>query len=221
MTEGPIDPDTAWALVGLACCFFVLLAVVGLVVWLVVRSAKGTTAVMPTPVPPQPMHLSVLALSFEALLKARIEQALAMPSLATDAAAQRVELVQRTTRALLELESHWRDFGYGEKDLAAMVDARTSFAAAVSDFRARAQGPGDGGPLVVLTLIIATRTLLTGVSSLDDRQQVRAVLENRAGLVAGNLLGADLVWSPSTGALSEPAVRARFPEMAQLRERAP
>jgi hypothetical protein len=134
-----------------------------------------------------------------------------------DVFGQRVELVQRVSRALLGLEPQWLAFGYGEKSLGGLGEAQESYLKAVGDFRARSAPPSDGGRLVVLTLIIATRTHLTGVDRLDERAQVRAVLEDRARLEPANLLGADAVWTPPDGGLTESTLRERFPEMHALR----
>jgi hypothetical protein len=146
----------------------------------------------------------------------QVQTVLAAPTSASDAFAQRIELVQRVCRALLGLEPQWRAFGYGEKDLGELTATQDSYLKAVEDFRARGAGPGDGGRLVVVTLILATRAQLAGVDSLDQRAQVRAVLEDRARLDAANLLGADLVWTPPEGGLTEAALLQRFPEMHAL-----
>jgi hypothetical protein len=66
----------------------------------------------------------------------------------------------------------------------------------------------------VATLVLCTRRQLRGVSSLDDRAQIRTMLEDRSALQEGELMGAFLVWSPPLGG-SE--VLTRFPEMHALR----
>jgi hypothetical protein len=205
----------------LVCCFLSLVAVVG-VIALIAKLTRRAPGAAPTPAAPPsdaagPLHLSVLAFSFDGFFRAQVEQALAQPLTSPDVIGQRVELVRRFAQLMLSAESQWRDFGYGEKDLTQLADTRTSFMAGVSDFRARAQAPGDEGQWVVLTLVLATRTVLKGVSALDDRVQAKGVLEDRLQVDRSNLLGAEVVWTPQVGALSESALRERFPEMQALR----
>jgi hypothetical protein len=220
MESNEVSNTDVLALLG--CCALALFAVVG-VIALIVKLSKRAPVAPPnapgtTGTPAEgPLHLSVLAFSFDSFFRTEVEQALGQPLTSPDVIGQRVELVRRFSQLVLGLEPQWRDFGYGEKDLAQLADTRTSFMAAVSDFRARAQAPGDEGPLVVLTLVLATRTVLKGVSALDDRGQARAVLDDRLQVDRGNLLGAEIVWSPSVGGVTEPALRERFPEMQELR----
>lgn len=217
------DQAVGMVAMGACCCFIAVVGFVALFIWLVRKGAKaparqamppppGAPAAAPAPAPPG-QHLSVLAVAFDGFFRDQVQQVLAAPWAATDAFSQRVELVQRVSRALLGIEPQWRAFGYGEKDLGDLTAAQESYGHAVEDFRGRGAGPGDGGRLVVLTLIIATRTHLVGVDRLDQRAQVRAVLEDRARLETTNLLGADVLWTPLEGGLSEAALLQRFPEM--------
>lgn len=221
------DQAAGIAVLGLCCCLMAAIGLVVLIVWLVRRGSAATPHQQYQPPPPgqQPpqstaqqgtLHLSVLAVAFDGFFRDQVAQVLAAPTLATNALGQRVELVQRVARALLGIEPQWRQFGYGEKDLADMGSAQQSFTLAAEEFRNRANTPGDGGQLVVLTLIIATRTHLLGVDRLDQRSQVRAMLEDRARLDPNNLLGADALWTPVVGGMSEQLVRDRFPEMHPL-----
>jgi hypothetical protein len=222
------DQAGVMVIMGACCCFIAVVGFIGLFIWLVRRGAKDSLrqsfqqpanvpAAAPAPVAaPAGQHLSVLAVAFDGFFRDQVQAVLTAPWTATDAFAQRVELVQRVSRALLGVEPQWRAFGYGEKDLGDITATQESYLRAVEDFRARSAGPGDGGRLVVLTLIIATRTHLVGVDRLDQRAQVRAVLEDRARLAPTNLLGADVLWSPLDGGLSEPALLQRFPEMHAL-----
>jgi hypothetical protein len=52
------------------------------------------------------------------------------------------------------------------------------------------------------------------VSALNDRPQIHSMLEDRAGLQEGELMGALLVWSAP---LTDAEVLSRFPEMHAVR----
>jgi hypothetical protein len=65
----------------------------------------------------------------------------------------------------------------------------------------------------VLTLVLCTRGRRLGVDRLDTRQQIHELLNDRLRLDPTALLGAEVVWAPSSGGLSEPTIRERFPEM--------
>lgn len=222
------DQAAGMLVMGACCCFVAVVGFIGLFVWLLRRGSSTTAAPQPPPAPappasapaPQPsaphQHLSVLAIAFDTFFKDQVQAVLLAPSAATDAFGQRVELVQRVARALLGLEPQWRFFGYGDKDLPAEAETQSSYLSALEDFRTRSAQPGDGGRLVVLTLVIATRSHLLGVDRLDQRAQVRAMLEDRGRLEPGNLLGADVVWGPSDGGLTETALLQRFPEVHAL-----
>lgn len=206
---------------GLCCCLLATAGLIGVVVWMM-KSKGGGAAVTPVHQPPPPgapfaaaaqFHLSVIALAFDGFFRAQVEAMLTAPSALLDPVAARVELVQRTARALLGVSAHWRLFGYGEKDLNDLTAAQESYASALSDFRARSGAAGDGGALSVLTLVICTRGRRLGVDRLDTRQQINELLADRSRLDAAALLGAEVVWAPSSGGLSETAVTQRFPEM--------
>ncbi|MBL8913926.1 MAG: DUF1517 domain-containing protein, partial [Archangium sp.] len=85
-----------------------------------------------------------------------------------------------------------------------------------ADFRARSARPEDGGALAVVTLILCTRGRRIGVDRLDTRQQVYDLLQDRLKVDGTSLLGAELLWSPGSGGLTEFAVKERFPEMHAL-----
>lgn len=230
MEPSQLTEDQALGMVafGACCCFIAVVGFIALFIWMFrkgqAKPAPTATApyagAAPAPVPAAPQaaqpHLSVLAVAFDGFFRDQVQAVLAAPSAAMDPFAQRVELVQRLSRALLGVEPQWTAFGYGEKDLGDLSQAHDSYLRAVEDFRGRSHVPGDGGRVVVLTLIVATRSHLLGVDRLDQRAQVRAVLEDRAKLEPQNLLGADVVWSPPDGGLSEAALLQRFPEMHPL-----
>jgi hypothetical protein len=203
----------------LCCCLFAAAGLIAVVVWLM-RSKDGAASPMQQPPPPgapfaaaAEFHLSVIALAFDGFFRAQVEAALNAPSLQTDPVGVRVELVQRTSRALLGVAAQWRLFGYGEKDLNDLTSAQQSYATALTDFRARSAQPGDGGSLTVLTLVLCTRGRRAGVDRLDTRQQINDLLGDRLRLEASALLGAEVVWAPASTGLSEPTIRERFPEM--------
>jgi hypothetical protein len=225
MEPSQLTEDQALGMValGACCCFIAVAGFIALFVWMFRKGspkpaqppAAPHAGAAPVPSEPQP-HLSVLAVAFDGFFRDQVQAVLAAPSAAADPLAQRVDLVQRVSRALLGIEPQWLAFGYGEKDLGDLSQAHDSYLRAVEDFRGRSHAPGDGGRVVVLTLVVATRSHLLGVDRLDQRAQVRAVLEERARLEPQNLLGAEVVWSPPDGGLTEAALLQRFPEMHRL-----
>ncbi len=207
---------------GFCCCLVAAAGFVAVVIWLMRNRTQPGTGANPVAVPPptQPVqpataefHLSVIALAFDGYFRPQLEAAISAPTSSSDPVAVRVELVQRAARALLGVEPQWRFFGYGEKDLTDLTGAQQSYTAAVSDFRSRSARPEEGGVLTVLAIVLCTRGRRLGVDRLDTRQQVHELLTDRLRLDHASLLGAEVVWAPATGALTENAVRERFPEM--------
>lgn len=229
------------------CCCFGGIALGGLVVWLVMRKrpAPGPTPlnapmVLSKPPPstagvvPQPLvatppldaptsHLSVLSLAVPVRARAELETHLlrAGATGVLEGAEARARLVREAAKALQASQAQWGFFGYGEK-VAVPSDAelQRSYLAAVDDFRARANGmtPVAGEGWVVISLVIATRARILGVSRLDDRAQVQAALHERGSLDAAKVLGAELVWAPAASGFGWPesSVRSVFPEMSAL-----
>lgn len=218
MNEDPTPDELLGAgLFGLCCCLMAAAGLVAVVVWLM-RTNKDSPASAPPPAgapsaPPADFHLSVIALAFDGFFRAQIEALLSAPSTMMDPVGVRVELVQRVARALLGVSAQWRMFGYGEKDLNDLTAAQQSYATALSDFRARSAINGDGGALSIVTLVLCTRGRRLGVDRLDTRQQIHDLLNDRLRLEPASLLGAEVVWAPGSGGLSEPSIRERFPEM--------
>lgn len=215
-----------FAVIGMCCLLIAGGAFIAFLVWML-RTKKppqpSTQQFMPPPPPSAPVepaptgfHLSVLALAFDGYFRPQVEALLQTPATATEPVGLRVELVQRAMKGLLGVEPQWRHFGYGEKDLPDAVSAQQSFSNAVADFRARAMRSSDGGALCVLTLVLATRDRRLGVDRLDTRQQARELVTDRARVDGTTLLGAEVIWAPSSGALTENAVRERYPEMHAL-----
>lgn len=225
MNEAPLPEDVLMAVgaLGLCCALASVVGIVALVVWLL-RGPRDAAPGAPAPVagPPVapgaagPLHLSVLALSLDALHRGALEAALAASPSAGDGVAHRVALVQRLVHALAGLEGAWQHFGYGEKDLGELAAAQQSYAAALADFRARAAVPAAAGALCVVTLVLCTRGQRLGVDRLDTRAQVKALLADRLQVDTATLLGAEVVWAPPQGGLPEAEVLARYPEMHRL-----
>jgi uncharacterized membrane protein len=221
MNDNPTADELLGAgILGLFCCLVASAGLIGVLIWMF-RKPTGTTpppAVRP-PVPMTPMapvndfHLSVMALAFDGYFRSQVDAMLTAASSAMDPVGARVELVQRVARALLGVAPQWRSFGYGEKDLVDLTQAQESYGSALADFRARSALPSDGGSLAVLTLVLCTRGRRAGVDRLDTRMQIHDLLNDRLKLDANSLLGAEVIWAPPQGGLSEPTIRERFPEM--------
>lgn len=225
MNENATPDDLMAAGIFGACCFlFSLVAIVVVLVWMLRgRNAPPAQAGAPHQPPPAQaqapgadFHLSVIAIGFDGYFRAQVEQLINAASATLDPVAARVELVQRAARALLGVQAQWRHFGYGEKDLTDLTAAQQSYTNAVSDFRARSARPEDGGVMAVLTIVLCTRGRRLGVDRLDTRQQVQELLNDRLRVDTASLLGAELLWAPPTGGLTDFAVRERFPEMHAL-----
>lgn len=220
MNESKPDDLLAAGVMG-ACCFFIgFVGIIGVIIWLMrSRSAppqglQGVTAPQPAYAPPAAeFHLSVIAIAFDAYFRPQVEAAIRTVAGITDPVQMRVALIQAATKALIGIAPQWRHFGYGEKDLNDLTSAQQSYQTAITNFRARSEQPGDGGALSVLTIILCTRGRRLGVSRLDTRQQIHELLADRLLLSPGTLLGAELLWAPQTGSVSEPVARERFPEM--------
>lgn len=218
MNESKSDELLGAGVMG-ACCFFIgFVGIIGVIIWLMrSRSAppqglQGVTAVAQPP-PAADFHLSVIAIAFDTYFRPQVEAALRTVAGITDPVQMRVALIQAATRSLIGIAPQWRHFGYGEKDLVDLTSAQQSYQTALTDFRARSEQPGDGGALSVLTIILCTRGRRLGVNRLDTRQQIHELLADRLLLSPGSLLGAELLWAPQTGSVSEPVARERFPEM--------
>ena len=217
-----LKPDELLAVggLGLCCCMLAVAGLIGVIVWMMRGNKQAPAAPVNQPPPPgapfaaaTEFHLSVIALAFDGFFRGQVESLLAAPSSTMDPVGMRVELVQRTARGLLGVGAQWRLFGYGEKDMNELSAAQQSYANALTDFRTRSTAPADNGSLCVLTLVLCTRGRRLGVDRLDTRQQIHELLNDRLRLDPTALPGAEVVWAPSSGGLSEPTIRDRFPEM--------
>jgi hypothetical protein len=223
MNEDPTPDQLLGAgVMGLCCCFIAVAGLIAVIVWLMRNKDEPATPMRQPPPPGAPFapaaqfHLSVIALAFDGFFRQQVEAMVSAPTATTDPVSMRVELVQRASRSLLGVAAQWRMFGYGEKDLNDLTAAQQSYASALSDFRARSSADGDGGSLSILTLVLCTRGRRLGVERLDTRQQINDLLNDRLRVDPGMLLGAELVWAPHAGGLSEPTIRERFPEMHSI-----
>jgi|APLak6261679142_1056127.scaffolds.fasta_scaffold00015_28 uncharacterized membrane protein len=206
---------------GFCCCLIGAAGFIGVVVWMLRnrnQPAQPPVNVAPPVAPPSEaaFHLSVIALAFDGYFRPQVEAMLSAAGNSLDPVGARVELVQRAARALLGVEPQWRHFGYGEKDLVDLTGAQQSYGSAIADFRARSARSEDGGTLVVLTIVLCTRGRRLGVDRLDTRAQVHELLTDRLRVEASTLLGADVLWAPPAGGLTEFAIKERFPEMHAL-----
>ncbi len=217
----------------LCCCFLFAVALVAFVVWLVRRATRPAKQEAQAPPPPAqapphpgqapvqqrlPFHLSVVAVGMHATARQLVAQQLILAGVQADPATapERAQLVRELSKAVRGLETEWTHFGYGERlDLADELAAQQSYQRAVEDFGRRSAEPGSGeSAYVVMTLVLCTRRQLRGVSALDDRAQIRALLEERAALAETDLMGAYIAWSSPLGGHE---VLTRFPEMHAVR----
>ncbi|MBL8955329.1 MAG: DUF1517 domain-containing protein [Myxococcaceae bacterium] len=213
-------------------CFCFVAGLIGLVVFLVRRSNKPAAqpgqpqqawqppaAAAAPPAPTVHFHLSVLAVGMHATARQLVSQSLLIAGAQADPtdAPERAKLVRELAKAVRGLDSEWVQFGYGERtDLADDAAAQSSYQKAVEDFGRRSAEPSTSGEAayVVMTLVLCTRRQLRGVSALDDRAQIRTLLDERSTLGDGDLMGAYIAWSQPLGGHE---VLARFPEMHAVR----
>ena len=213
----------------LCTCFCFVVGLVALVIFLVRRSGKPAAAPAPpagaAPPPPAPapaaipFHLSVVAVGMHASARQLVAQQLLVTGVQADpaTAAERTQLVRELSKSVRGLETEWTHFGYGERlDLPDQAAAQQSYERAVEDFGKRSADPSLSGEAayVVMTLVLCTRRQLRGVSALDDRAQVRTLLEERSTLAEPDLMGAYVAWSAPLGGHD---VLTRFPEMHAIR----
>jgi len=181
--------------------------------------ASATPAGAQPVAPPQPgaPHLLVLAVGLDLAAREAVAAQLAAPISASSPFEMRVQLVQRMANVLLQAEAAWRYFGYGEKGLPDLASAEQSYRANVDDFRLRSNIATEPfGTIAVLTVVLATRTPLHAVTRLDDVGQLRLALQSWQRLDSSLLLGAEYLWAPQSGAISDDAMGRRFPEMQRL-----
>jgi hypothetical protein len=226
----PFDPsqpdftEEQYGAIGLAMlctCFCFVVGVIVLIVFLVRRShqpAQPQTAQAPPPAAAPttaPFHLSVFAVGMRASARQTVAQQLILAGAQADptSAAERTQLVRELSKAVRGLEPEWTHFGYGERlDLADESAAQRSYQLAVDDFSKRSADSSLSGEstYTVMTLVLCTRRQLRGVSALDDRAQIRALLDDRSVLGEQDLMGAFIAWSLPLGGYE---VLTRFPEM--------
>lgn len=223
LTEEQYQLIGAGALCG---CFCFAVGIIALIVFLVRRSGKTPAAPAPGAQPPVPaaravipFHLSVFAVGMHASARQLVAQQLLIAGVQADpsTAPERTQLVRELAKAVRGLESEWTHFGYGERlDLPDELAAQRSYQLAVDDFGKRSADASLSGEsaYVVLTLVLCTRRQLRGVSALDDRTEIRTLLDERAALPESELMGAYLAWSAPIGGHE---VLTRFPEMHAVR----
>lgn len=210
----------------LCCCFIFGVGIVAFIVWLVRRASTPAKPQAQAPPPPAqgpvqqrvPFQLSVVAVGMHATARQLVAQQLILAGVQADpsTAPERAQLVRELSKAVRGLETEWTHFGYGERlDLADELAAQQSYQRAVEDFGRRSAEPGSGeSSYVVMTLVLCTRRQLRGVSALDDRAQIRVLLDERAALAETDLMGAYIAWSSPLGGHE---VLTRFPEMHAVR----
>lgn len=227
--EPELTDDQAMAIGfgAMCCCFVGFAALIGGVIYLLVRkkpAAHATQVSAPPSAPPAAaapaampgrFHLSVLALGMPTEVMGRVEQQLLAEGtvVVPVTAAERAALVRVVAARLKSAAPSWSHFGYGEHlDLSELSAAERSFRLASDDFRGRAANgstPGSG-TLRVVTLIVCATRQARGVARLDERAQIEAMLDDRARLLDAELLGVELLWSAP---LSEGELLSRYPEM--------
>lgn len=86
------------------------------------------------------------------------------------------------------------------------------------DTKTRDRGEGPG--IVVVTVLVAARRELVDVHQPEDARALNQILMGFGAIQAGELMGLEVVWSPSTenDRMTEPEMLRVYPEMRRIRD---
>jgi uncharacterized membrane protein len=230
--------DGEFAVVMLALGSLVLVAVVAGAI-----SGARTAAPQPFWVEDAPkMHTSELQLGLDWRARPELQSALARMAKSGDTATEegRARLLGETVLALRRAEISWLYVGFQDLGAREPSEAETAFRNAANDARARfrrelvrnADGQvstdaapaeltarRDEGPgLIVVTVITVARRELREVGDPRDAASIRAALEDRGALGAGELVAFEVVWSPAADEdrMSSAELEQHYPDLALI-----
>jgi uncharacterized membrane protein len=188
------------------------------------------------------LHTSELALGLDWRARPELQQALARMAASGDTATAegRARLLNETALALRRAELSWLYVGYQDLGWRAPSEAEKAFRNAAGDARARfnrelvrnaggqvttGSAPpglaarGDEGPgLIVVTVITAARRMLGEVADPRSADSIRAALDDRCAVVAGDLAAFEVVWSPAAeeDRMSSAELEQHYPDLALI-----
>ena len=232
--------DGEFAVIMLAIGFTVLMAVIsGLV-----KNAAAPT--IPPPgndiSTASRMHTSEIQIGLDWRARAELQSALARMAKSGDTATEggRARLLGETVLALRRAELSWLYVGYQDLGWREPSEAETAFRNAASDARARfrrelvrnADGQvstdaapagltarSDEGPgLIVVTVITVARRGVRKIDNPRDAASIRAALEDRGALSAGDLVAFEVVWSPAADEdrMSSAELEQHYPDLGLI-----
>ena len=225
----------------------VMMLCVALVLGVVLFSvAKNLTERPPTLVgteldPARDMHASALTLGIDWRARQELQLTLARLAASGDAGTTegRARLLSETVLALRRAELSWLYVGYKQAGWVTAPDAEAAFKRAGADARARfrrelirdAAGvvatteapamtarPTEGPGVVVVTLIVVSRSSVRDVAEAIDANRIRAALADRGALSAGQLVALEVVWSPAAedDRMSTSELEQHYPELRKI-----
>ena len=217
--------------------------VLGVVLFSVAKSAteRPPTLVGTELDPARDMHASALMLGVDWHARKELQSTLARLAASGDAGTQegRARLLSETVLALRRAELSWLYVGYKQAGWVTAPDAEAAFKRAGADARARfsrelirdaggkvarteapelstraTEGPG----VVVVTLIVVSRTSVRDVAQAVDARAIRLALSDRGGLSANQLVALEVVWSPAAedDRMSTAELEQHYPELRKI-----
>jgi len=182
------------------------------------------------------VDVSVLRVAVDGRARKFIQTELARIGKAADTATEegRLSMLREVSLLLRRVRDAWVYGGAVNEPMRTMEAAKVAFDRHVDDARARftketitnvqgqlAQADGgqftprsdEGAGLILVSLIIATRSELFTVSKIGDGEDLRKALEASSNRTASDLVAIEIVWQPSEDAdrLSSMELEAKYP----------
>ncbi len=187
---------------------------------------------------PGTMHTTTMSLGLDWRARAQLQAHLAQLAASgqTGTKEGRAYLLREAVLALRRNEIAWLYVAYKDMGFLQPQQAQASFGQAGNDARARfrqelvrnADGTriqqatpemranaNEGQGTVVVTLVVVARRPMRGVVNVQNAGEIRAALDDRAGLTADQLVALEVVWSPAAenDRMSTGELEQFYPEM--------
>lgn len=187
---------------------------------------------------PGTMHTTTLSIGLDWRARAQLQQHLAQLAASgqTGTKEGRAYLLREAVLALRRNEIAWLYVAYKDLGFLQPQQAQATFGQAGNDARARfrqelvrnADGTrietaapemranaNEGQGTVVVTLVVVAHRPMRGVQNVQNANEIRAALDDRAGLTADQLVALEVVWSPAAenDRMSTGELEQFYPEM--------